>query len=119
MGASQWILLRQSSSCVSLVRADLPFFSLHSPGKPPLSAQSRSSRHQSEVRALVNYKIWREHRDITDPDEFPTSSYDRPTMRKCWDFLDQTSRSFSMVIKDLEGDLARTVRLFLEYPKLG
>lgn len=40
-------------------------------------------------------------------------------MRKCWDFLDQTSRSFSMVIKDLEGDLARTVRLFLEYPKLG
>lgn len=31
-------------------------------------------------------------------------------MRKCWDFLDLTSRSFSAVIKELEGDLARTVR---------
>lgn len=59
---------------------------------------------------MVNYKIWRDStRDITKPEEFVTSRYDQPTMRKCWDFLDQTSRSFSMVIKELEGDLARTV----------
>lgn len=65
---------------------------------------------QTELRSVVNYKIWRDAtRDITKPEEFATSHYDRPTMRKCWDFLDQTSRSFSMVIKELEGDLARTV----------
>jgi hypothetical protein len=60
---------------------------------------------------VVNYKIWRDaSRDITDPKEFATSHYDRPTMRKCWDLLDHSSRSFSMVIKELEGDLARVVR---------
>jgi farnesyl-diphosphate farnesyltransferase len=59
---------------------------------------------------VVNYKIWRDaSRDITDPKEFATSHYDRPTMRKCWDLLDHSSRSFSMVIKELEGDLARVV----------
>ena len=30
-------------------------------------------------------------------------------MRKCWEYLDLTSRSFSAVIKELDGDLARTV----------
>jgi farnesyl-diphosphate farnesyltransferase len=60
---------------------------------------------------VVNYKIWHDNtRDITNPKEFGTSFYDRPSMRMCWDLLDQTSRSFSMVIKELEGDLARTVR---------
>ena len=33
-------------------------------------------------------------------------------MRECWALLDQTSRSFSMVIKELAGDLARVVCLF-------
>lgn len=30
-------------------------------------------------------------------------------MRECWGWLDKTSRSFSMVIKELDGDLARVV----------
>ena len=30
-------------------------------------------------------------------------------MQRCWSFLDKTSRSFAAVIKELEGDLARTV----------
>lgn len=30
-------------------------------------------------------------------------------MKKCWDLLDQTSRSFAMVVKELEGELARVV----------
>jgi hypothetical protein len=43
-------------------------------------------------------------------------------MRRCWDFLDQTSRSFAAVIKELDGDLARTVcpsvvRAFYEFHK--
>jgi farnesyl-diphosphate farnesyltransferase len=33
-------------------------------------------------------------------------------MRECWSWLDKTSRSFSMVIKELDGDLARVVRRF-------
>lgn len=34
-------------------------------------------------------------------------------MRECWGFLDKTSRSFSMVIKELDGDLARVVSFLL------
>lgn len=34
---------------------------------------------------------------------------DREDMRKCWKFLDATSRSFSAVIKELEGELGRVV----------
>lgn len=62
---------------------------------------------------MINFAIWRDTRDITDAVELPTTHYDRPTMRKCWDFLDLTSRSFARVIRELEGELARTVRLFL------
>lgn len=32
-------------------------------------------------------------------------------MKQCWKFLDATSRSFAAVIKELEGDLSRVVRL--------
>lgn len=60
---------------------------------------------------MINFKIWRENRDITDPKDFENTGYDRESMRKCWEFLDQTSRSFSMVIKELEGDLARVVSI--------
>jgi len=30
-------------------------------------------------------------------------------MKKCWEMLDLTSRSFAAVIKELEGDLSRVV----------
>mgnify|MGYP001602227765 FL=1 len=36
---------------------------------------------------------------------------DREDMKQCWKFLDATSRSFAAVIKELEGDLSRVVRL--------
>ncbi|RSH92636.1 terpene cyclase [Saitozyma podzolica] len=68
--------------------------------------------HPTELRAVINYKIWRDVRDITKPEEFPTTFYDRPTMRRCWELLDLTSRSFAVVIKDVEGDLARTICIF-------
>ena len=60
---------------------------------------------------MVNAYIWREKRDITAADQLQYTGYDRATMKRCWEFLDATSRSFSMVIKELEGDLARVVRL--------
>ena len=49
-------------------------------------------------------------RDITAKSEHATSGWDRKSMRRCWEFLDMTSRSFAAVIKELDGDLARVVR---------
>ena len=64
-----------------------------------------------EFRSLLQFYIYHEQkRDIKAIKEHPTSGWDRDSMRKCWAFLDKTSRSFAAVIKELEGDLARTVR---------
>jgi farnesyl-diphosphate farnesyltransferase len=66
--------------------------------------------HPFEFRTLVQFYLYHhQNRDITSEREHATSGYDRPTMRRCWEFLDLTSRSFSAVIKELDGDLARTV----------
>jgi farnesyl-diphosphate farnesyltransferase len=69
--------------------------------------------HPLEFRTLVQFYLYYEQkRDIASIKEHPTSGWDRKSMRRCWDFLDQTSRSFSAVIKELEGDLARTICIF-------
>ncbi|KAJ7464363.1 farnesyl-diphosphate farnesyltransferase [Mycena latifolia] len=69
--------------------------------------------HPLEFRTLLQYHIYHDSkRDITAPQEHATSGWDRPSMRRCWAFLDLTSRSFSSVIKDIEGDLARVICLF-------
>lgn len=67
--------------------------------------------HPDEFRTLVQFYFYHEQkRDITSVKEHPTSGWNRESMRRCWAFLDMTSRSFSAVIKELDGDLARTVR---------
>ena len=63
-----------------------------------------------EFRTLLQFKLWHDMPDITLPSVQKYTGWNRPTMRKCWDFLDLTSRSFASVIKQLEGDLARVVR---------
>ncbi|KAG8936492.1 bifunctional farnesyl-diphosphate farnesyltransferase/squalene synthase [Tulasnella sp. 408] len=69
--------------------------------------------HPVEFRSLIQYKLWHEQqRDLTATKEHANSGWDRATMRECWDFLDRTSRSFAAVIKQLDGDLARTICLF-------
>ncbi|KAF9554427.1 squalene synthase [Agrocybe pediades] len=69
--------------------------------------------HPLEFRTLLQFYIYHEQkRDIAAIQEHPTSGWDRQSMRRCWEFLDMTSRSFSAVIKELEGDLARTIALF-------
>ena len=66
--------------------------------------------HPMEFRTLVQFWMYYEQkRDISAQQEHATSGWDRESMRRCWAFLDLTSRSFSAVIKELEGDLARTV----------
>ncbi|KAG6902950.1 hypothetical protein C0995_009342 [Termitomyces sp. Mi166 len=69
--------------------------------------------HPNEFRTLVQFYFYHEQkRDITSVKEHPTSGWDRESMRRCWAFLDKTSRSFSAVIKELDGDLARTICIF-------
>ncbi|KAK2467157.1 hypothetical protein APHAL10511_000706 [Amanita phalloides] len=69
--------------------------------------------HPLEFRNLVQFYIYHEQkRDIKAIKEHPTSGWDRESMRRCWDLLDKTSRSFAAVIKELDGDLARTICLF-------
>ncbi|SRR6266404_2407160 len=66
--------------------------------------------HPHEFRVLLQF--WNYHapkRDITRKEEHATSGWDRPSMRRCWELLDFTSRSFAAVIKELDGDLARVV----------
>jgi len=67
----------------------------------------------NDFRILLQFRLYHEKkRDITSITEHPTSGWDRESMRRCWSFLDATSRSFSAVIKELEGDLARVICLF-------
>ncbi|EEB99568.1 hypothetical protein MPER_00731, partial [Moniliophthora perniciosa FA553] len=67
------------------------------------------ARRADAVLYLDIYWLYHEQkRDITAKQEHETSGWDRATMRRCWEFLDMTSRSFSAVIKELDGDLART-----------
>jgi hypothetical protein len=68
--------------------------------------------HPNEFRILLQFwNYYEPKRNITSKEEHPSSGWDRPTMRRCWDLLDLTSRSFAAVIKELDGDLARVVSL--------
>ncbi|EIW75325.1 squalene synthase [Coniophora puteana RWD-64-598 SS2] len=69
--------------------------------------------HPTEFRTLINFYLWHEQkRDITDKQEHSTSGWDRSTMRRCWELLDMTSRSFGAIVKELDGDLARIVCMY-------
>ncbi|KAF5341218.1 hypothetical protein D9611_005929 [Ephemerocybe angulata] len=69
--------------------------------------------HPLEFKTLLQFWLYYEQkRDIKAIQEHPTSGWDRQSMQRCWAFLDLTSRSFAAVIKELEGDLARTICLF-------
>lgn len=65
--------------------------------------------HPNEFRTLLQFWLWHDQRDVSAPEDHANTGWDRETMRKCWGFLDLTSRSFAAVIKQLEGDLARVV----------
>ena len=67
--------------------------------------------HPMEFRILLQYWLWHDQRDVSTPSDHHNTGCDRESMRKCWGFLDLTSRSFAAVIKQLEGELARVVRL--------
>ncbi|GAA5921869.1 hypothetical protein JCM1841_000951 [Sporobolomyces salmonicolor] len=66
--------------------------------------------HPSEAKHIITYKLWRD--PLNKIDENPESGWDRPDMKKCWGYLDATSRSFSAVIHELDGDLSRVIAIF-------
>lgn len=68
--------------------------------------------HPTEFRTLLQYWLWHDQRDVTVPSEHKYTGWDRLSMRKCWGFLDLTSRSFAAVIQQLEGEMARVVCLY-------
>jgi farnesyl-diphosphate farnesyltransferase len=64
--------------------------------------------HPLEFHTLLQFHIYHE-RKKRDIREHPTSGWDRASMRRCWELLDMTSRIYSSVITELEGELARVV----------
>ncbi|GAA6001796.1 hypothetical protein JCM10207_002324 [Rhodosporidiobolus poonsookiae] len=64
----------------------------------------------TEVKAIITYKLWRD--PLNSIEQNPDSGWDREDMKKCWKFLDATSRSFAAVIHELDGDLSRVIALF-------
>ncbi|TNY18982.1 isoprenoid synthase domain-containing protein [Rhodotorula diobovata] len=64
----------------------------------------------NDMKAIITYKLWRD--PLNRIENNPESGWDRPTMKRCWHYLDATSRSFAAVIHELDGDLSRVVALF-------
>lgn len=60
----------------------------------------------SEARAVVQYKIWH------DPLNARTPEKECETLRRCYQLLDLTSRSFSAVIQELSPELRDAVMIF-------
>jgi len=78
-----------------------------------LEILSLALTHPNEFRILLQFwNYYEPKRDITKREEHASSGWDRPSMRRCWELLDHSSRSFSTVIKELDGDLARVICLF-------
>jgi hypothetical protein len=69
--------------------------------------------HPLEFKTLVQFWLYHQKadRDIEHESQWKHTAYNRGTMKRCWEFLDLTSRSFAAVIKELDGDLARTVSI--------
>ncbi|KAI2615997.1 farnesyl-diphosphate farnesyltransferase [Hypoxylon sp. NC1633] len=62
--------------------------------------------HPNQLRAIIQWKTWHEPVYTRDP------SKEAPTLRSCFDFLNQTSRSFSAVIQELQPEMLVPIALF-------
>ncbi|CCG81491.1 Probable squalene synthase [Taphrina deformans PYCC 5710] len=63
-------------------------------------------RHPTEARAVVQYKIWHDPLNARVPEK------ECETLRRCYELLDLTSRSFSAVIQELDPELRDAVMIF-------
>ncbi|KAH0536941.1 Delta(24)-sterol C-methyltransferase [Glutinoglossum americanum] len=62
--------------------------------------------HPNQLRSIIQWKVWHSPVHERNPEK------ESPELRRCFDFLDQTSRSFSAVIKELHPELLVPVALF-------
>ncbi|KAI5782745.1 isoprenoid synthase domain-containing protein [Geopyxis carbonaria] len=62
--------------------------------------------HPNQLRAIVQWKVWHNPLNERDPEK------ETATLKRCFDFLDMTSRSFSAVIQELCPELCISVSLF-------
>jgi len=62
--------------------------------------------HIQELRSIIQWKVW--HNPVHERDE----SKEPDSLKKCFYFLDKTSRSFSAVIKELHPELLVPICLF-------
>ena len=52
-----------------------------------------------ELRAVIQWKFFHDPLHVRD------KANEQPSLKKCYDFLEMTSRSFSIVIQELEPEL--------------
>ncbi|BDD60305.1 bifunctional farnesyl-diphosphate farnesyltransferase/squalene synthase [Monascus purpureus] len=62
--------------------------------------------HPFQLRSIIQWKVW--HNPVHERDE----KNETETLKKCFEFLDLTSRSFSAVIKELHPELLVPVCIF-------
>ncbi|KAF2132295.1 squalene synthetase [Dothidotthia symphoricarpi CBS 119687] len=62
--------------------------------------------HPNELRSIIQWKVW--HNAVHERDE----SKECESLKRCFFFLDMTSRSFAAVIKELHPELLVPVALF-------
>ncbi|BFZ54042.1 bifunctional farnesyl-diphosphate farnesyltransferase/squalene synthase [Savitreella phatthalungensis] len=62
--------------------------------------------HPSETSAVLEYKFWRQPLHRRNP------ASESAQLQRCYYFLDETSRSFAAVIKELSNELRDAVMLF-------
>lgn len=55
--------------------------------------------HPSELRAVIQWYIWHDPLHERDP------AKETPSLKICYDLLEKTSRSFAMVIQELQPEL--------------
>ncbi|GAB5592145.1 bifunctional farnesyl-diphosphate farnesyltransferase/squalene synthase [Umbelopsis nana] len=68
-----------------------------------------SLAHPSELNALIAYKFFRTESNIQRNQKLIANN---ETKKRCYDFLDKTSRSFSAVIQELDDELRDAICLF-------
>ncbi|KAI0533641.1 isoprenoid synthase domain-containing protein [Xylaria digitata] len=62
--------------------------------------------HPNQLRAIIQWKVWHEPVHQRDP------SKEAPTLQSCFKFLNMTSRSFSVVIQELNHEMLVPIALF-------
>ncbi|KAF2877155.1 isoprenoid synthase domain-containing protein [Massariosphaeria phaeospora] len=73
---------------------------------PSLSSLAYYAIHPRELRQIIQWKVW--HNPVHERDE----TKDPASLKRCFDFLHLTSRSFTAVILELHPELLVPVALF-------